>query len=158
MRLMFRQSPANVSKQRAIPGPTVSPSTTALGPSNNSVSDKNARAFLYRGSITSCVANLNESLASFVPSYQRPAVPSTEIRGHAVFKGTGKGSVLTYLIEARPLAGSQFCLVELKYGIGEKADFALFFQTLVSKFDPIRIACPLTNPPWVTESIVMKRK
>lgn len=173
LRLMLMQSPANVPKQRAIPGPTVSPSTTALGPGApqqqqqqqpspgtpiNALLDKSARSFLFRGSVASCVAAVYDSLASFVPAFQKPAVPSTEIRGHAVFKGTGKGSVLTYLIEVRPVVGSAFCLVELKYGIGEKSDFALFFQTLVSKIDQARMACPLTNPPWLTESVVQKRK
>ncbi len=156
MRLMLMQSPANVPKQRAIPGPNVSPQTGSLAAVNPN--EKSARAFLFRGSVASCVAAVYDSLASFVPAFQKPAVPSTEIRGHAVFKGTGKGSVLTYLIEVRPLVGSQFCIVESKFGIGEKSDFTLFFQTLVSKIDPQRMACPLVNPPWTSENIVTKKR
>ena len=158
LRLMLMQSPANLPKQRAIPGPNVSPA--ANQPLNvNPSADKSARAFLFRGSTASCVAAVYDSLASFVPAFQKPAQPSTEIRGHAVFKGTGKGAVLTYLIEVRPIAGQQYCMVELKYGIGEKSDFALFFQTLVSKIDQTRMACPLVNPPWVaSENLVTKRK
>jgi hypothetical protein len=83
-----------------------------------------------------CVASLYDSLASFVPTFVKPATPSTEIRGHAVFKSIGThGSVLVFRIETRPVVGDEFCLVECKSSIGEKDDFEQFLRTLVSKID-----------------------
>lgn len=156
--LMGTAPAAQSSRRPAIPGPGVSPSGQGL---EQMKPERSSRSFMYRGNAAQTVEAVYNSLAAFVPAFAKPAVPSTEIKGHAVFKGQGRGTVLTYLIEVRPVAhsgaGEPLSLVELKFGIGDRNDFIAFFQQMASKVDQSKVACAQINPPWNPETLVTKR-
>jgi hypothetical protein len=159
MRLMFSGSNAGAGgsgPQRKLPvqqqGGGVSPGQAGLGPCGAQNPQGSVRSCLFRGTLAEAHSSVCDALATMVPGFQRPAAPVPELRGHAMFKGAGggKGSVLTYLVELRPVhVGAPGAVhIECKYGIGEAADFAAFFTALVQKLPGNRIASQLNHPPW----------